>query len=555
MATVKLTREALARKEIGRTDIRGRLAMLLSLFFIGLIFIVPACQLILDGSKHPLTTGFVGPYPTAANSSLVDRIQAVNSTVLKKIDELEAELEETSFLRELCLPPLQFVFTRFLGQGNEKVLVGRQGTLFYGPGVDALVGPPFLDEVQLARRTAAHDLWEEPVQADPVAAIIHFKEQLAQRGIDLLLVPVPVKPSIEPQKLSTRNVQAPLANRSLDDFYRLLKTAGVDVFDSREFLARYAQEHGAAYLATDTHWLPGAMDGVARELAAFIAGRLPNRQRHTEWQLQQEELEGRGDISRMLVLPEKANLYPPQAVVVEQVLNEQKEFWQPERGAEVLLLGDSFTNIFAIDGLGWGRGAGFAEHLSYHLGTPLDVLARNDNGAYVTRDMLATELRRGRDRLAGKRLVIWQFAERELSVGDWRSFDLRLGQKRESGYYTVEPGGEEVVSGLVGAVSRSPRPGSVPYRDNIVTIHLLDIHGPDGPLPVEQALVYGWGMTDNVLTPLASLRPGDSVRLTLSSWEDVEGEYGSYRRSPLDDEMMELELPNWGVLDDESQNK
>jgi hypothetical protein len=36
--------------------------------------------------------------------------------------------------------------------------------------------------------------------------------------------------------------------------------------------------------------------------------------------------------------------------------------------------------------------------------------------------------------------------------------------------------------------------------------------------------------------------------MSLSAWEEVEGEYGSYRRSPLDDEMMELELPNWGTL-------
>jgi hypothetical protein len=107
------------------------------------------------------------------------------------------------------------------------------------------------------------------------------------------------------------------------------------------------------------------------------------------------------------------------------------------------------------------------------------------------------------------------------------------------------------VTGVVSAVSRSPRPGAVPYRDNIITLHLIDLQGENGKLAADQALVYCWGMRDNELTGLAALRPGDTVSLALTGWEEVEGEYGSYRRTPLDDEMMELETPNWGNVIDE----
>ena len=58
-------------------------------------------------------------------------------------------------------------------------------------------------------------------------------------------------------------------------------------------------------------------------------------------------------------------------------------------------------------------------------------------------------------------------------------------------------------------------------------------------------------MRDNRLTGLANLRPGDTVTLALTGWDAVEGEYGSYRRTALDDEMMELEIPNWGRAIDE----
>ena len=98
--------------------------------------------------------------------------------------------------------------------------------------------------------------------------------------------------------------------------------------------------------------------------------------------------------------------------------------WEPDASADVLLLGDSFTNIFTLEGMGWGSASGLAPHLALALGRPLDVIAQNDSGAYATRQALARELAAGQDRLAGKRVVIWEFASRELSVGDWKPLTL-----------------------------------------------------------------------------------------------------------------------------------
>lgn len=81
--------------------------------------------------------------------------------------------------------------------------------------------------------------------------------------------------------------------------------------------------------------------------------------------------------------------------------------------------------------MGWGEGAGLAEHLAYHLGQPIDWIARNDAGAYATREMLSSQMAQGRNRLAGKRVVVWQFAARELAVGDWRSVVRQQGSLEE----------------------------------------------------------------------------------------------------------------------------
>jgi alginate O-acetyltransferase complex protein AlgJ len=74
--------------------------------------------------------------------------------------------------------------------------------------------------------------------------------------------------------------------------------------------------------------------------------------------------------------------------------------------------------------MGWGNASSLAPHLALALGRPLDVIAQNDSGAFATRQALSRELQAGQDRLAGKRVVIWEFAARELSVGDWKPLEF-----------------------------------------------------------------------------------------------------------------------------------
>lgn len=91
----------------------------------------------------------------------------------------------------------------------------------------------------------------------------------------------------------------------------------------------------------------------------------------------------------------------------------------------MLLLGDSFANIYALGSMGWGASAGLAEQLALALNRPVDAIRRNDAGAHATREMLALELARGCNRLAGKKVVVWEFAARELAQGDWKFLDLK----------------------------------------------------------------------------------------------------------------------------------
>ncbi len=549
----KMSREAIAKIEIGHTAISRYLALALSLFFVGVIFLVPLSQFVVDhGGRKPVSFFQSGDKGIKGTQSFTQIVQNKNNDLLQDLHHLESTLEGDSFLKKFFLPLLQYIFSRFLEQGNNKVIIGNEGWLYYWPGVDFLVGQPFLSPEQLQARVKPRAVWEKKVQPDPVKAIVDLKKQLAARGIELLLVPVPTKSSIHPERLSSRSPVRPLANRSWSQFALLMEENGVHLFDARSVLAEYAEKHGEAFLATDTHWTPGAMQVVAEGVAAYIKALSVVGEETTLLQLHPKHIAGLGDIGKMLILPDTVQRYPEQKVEIRQVTTPQREFWQPYRNAEILLLGDSFTNIYSVNSLGWGAGAGFAEHLSYSLQRPLDLLARNDSGAYISREILAGEMRRGRDRLSSKKLVVWQFADRELSQGNWKLIDLSFAEPSGStAFHVTPPGAKIAVTGVISEISRSPEPGSGPYRDNILTLHLVDLQVAGKALEKGQALVYGWGMRDNQLTEMSALRAGDTISLSLVSWQEVEGEYGSYRRSSLDDEMIELESPNWGELTNE----
>jgi alginate O-acetyltransferase complex protein AlgJ len=209
-------------------------------------------------------------------------------------------------------------------------------------------------------------------------------------------------------------------------------------------------------------------------------------------------------------------------------------------------MGDSFCNIYSLSEMGWGDSAGFAEHLSLALGQPLDRLVINAGGAHSARQELVRGISAGRNRLAGKRVVIYQFAARELSFGNWRLFNLPESSPppRE----TFGLGTELVVQGRVSAIARLPQPGSVPYKDCLIAIHLTQVRAGSAGAIKEELLVYALGMRDKRWLPVALVPVGTEVRCRLRDWAKVEGKYGSYNRAELDNIDL-LSLPTYWAED------
>lgn len=402
----------LLRRGVIATEVSRPMAWLLTALFIAAIFVVPLAQAYIEHNEEeesPLFDLFRRP-PTAEN-----------------LRQVEKSIEDAAYVKAWVQPRVQLALTTFGRVGNKLAVVGREGWLYYTPGVLHVGGPGFLEPaVQQARQREALDAdAEDPLHADPMPAILEFARALAARSIHLVLLPMPDKAGLAPGQLAGgqlargegRNVWA--FNADHDRFLDALQSAGVSVLDARKSVPESAD--APLYLSQDTHYTPAFMERISRDLATLVqdVGALPRLQAAPFHSVEQR-VERVGDLVDMLKLPEEQAHFLPQSVIVHQVQDANGEAWEPSATADVLLLGDSFTNIFSLEGMGWGAAAGLGAQLSLALQRPVDVIAQNDSGAFATRQALSRELAAGEDRLAGKRVVIWEFAARELSVGNWK---------------------------------------------------------------------------------------------------------------------------------------
>jgi alginate O-acetyltransferase complex protein AlgJ len=399
------------RRGILRTDVARPIAGVLLGTFVLVIAAVPIGQTVRDA-----VTG----------DDFVLRDLFRRAPTRDNIKQVEEDLEKASTVRAFVRPRVQALLTRWGGFGNSKAVVGRGGWLFYGPGVAAVGGPGFLDlGVQRARQKAALDAGDPALFPDPRPAILDFARFLARRGIALVVLLVPDKAGLQPNELHGRagtGAREPAKNADSDRLAAELRAANVWVLDpSPERLAPGAAPY---FLVQDTHWTPAWMHVVAGQLARLLVeqAKLPALAPRI-WRTVPRVVARVGDVTDMLGLPDDQKLFAPEEATVLEVRDAQDRRFEPNGAADVLLLGDSFTNVFSLEPMGWGEGAGFGAHLAAALGRDVDVIAQNDSGSFATRQLLWNALAGGEDRLKGKRAVVWEFAARELAVGNWKPLD------------------------------------------------------------------------------------------------------------------------------------
>ena len=429
----------------------------------------------------------------------------------------ENKIDDESAIVLALRPKYQLAVWNLFSDPGEKVVLGAAGDcigkscdrgeakpedkwLFYRQDVEFLVQPSPLDV-----RSAKLD--------NPVKAIERFRDQLKAKGVELLVVITPGKPSIYPERLTgVSDASLDAAGNAAGDAAGVgtaagLQSHGKKILDSltragintvdlyTPLLAAKSRDsvEGPLYLNDDTHWTPRGAELAAAEIAAAV-NRLESDRKiklkdlrgvypELGYRAKDSVADRMGDIGEMSGL-NKFGVFKTQRVVghVVSQLNIMREIesnpdfdaavdsawkmcnekfkdkakidscynyhWKVQeelceksgakicaqqstlnstesvfkddfRKSEILILGDSFSRIYQTDS---PVNAGWIAHFAKNMNRPVASIVSDGGASTLVREKLA----RKASVLKGKKLLIWEFVERDLRFGaeGWKDVEF-----------------------------------------------------------------------------------------------------------------------------------
>jgi len=324
----------------------------------------------------------------------------------------ENDLKKSCRLAGMLRPSIQYAKFLLLADVGDKAILGRSNWFFYKPAVQYLIEPLPTDSLY--------------GRADVLSAIISFRDQLAQRGIKLLVVPVPNKATIYPEMLTHRAKDSQQSvNPKTIDIFSKLQESGVEIVDLFNLFTEARKrlspgDNTRYYLTQDSHWSPDGMRLAAQTVAMRILDLGSTENGKVKYHLKTTTVERYGDIFKMMRVPQIESSFKPETIICTQVINaDTGKLYQDDPNSQVLIIGDSFLRIYSRDEPG---SAGFIEHLACELGFPLTSVVNDGGASTLVRQVLS----RRPTLLKNKKLVIWEFVERDIRFGTegWQQVQL-----------------------------------------------------------------------------------------------------------------------------------
>jgi hypothetical protein len=295
-----------------------------------------------------------------------------------------------------------------LEKKNNAAVAGADGWLFFGGELRLLSLARFWGS-DAAKTSRAH----KPELADPVPAIVDFQQQLKAHGIELVVVPVPPKASVYPERIIPGfDVRANDPAPVLHQFYDELRSAGIDVLDlSASFIQKRDDSRGPVFCKTDSHWSGIGCVLAAQAIAEKIRPKLANAPAAKEYVADWKDVQITGDLDGLLAHDTRK---PGAEKIAIQTVSEKGNgrAVEPDPNSPVLLLGDSHTLVYH-DFL--AERAGLLDQLALQLGFAPDLIGTRGSGATPVRINLYRHAAKDSAYLGKKKVVVWCFAAREFT--------------------------------------------------------------------------------------------------------------------------------------------
>ncbi len=282
--------------------------------------------------------------------------------------------------------------------------------------------------VRELRHLSTGRFWEKPWEevaanaTDPVPSMVEFKHLLEERGIKLVLVPVPAKARVYPEKLDQNF--APGDAGEITPFLELLRSQGLTVIDLEDHFRgrREAGDLTQWYCAQDAHFSPAAIVALAELVGAELGVKSSESRAMT---LSEKEISITGD---QVAGSEWEGKLPGENLTLRSVTSQGNRGVESNPESPFLLMGDSHTLVFhqgKENGMHC-RGAGLLDHLSYRFGEAFDLVGVRGSGLVQVRKQLYYRATAEPGFWDRKKLVVWVFSEREFTQSTDRIMSIPL---------------------------------------------------------------------------------------------------------------------------------
>lgn len=271
--------------------------------------------------------------------------------------------------------------------------------------------------------------------------IADYAQQLRSRGIDLIVVPVPPKVLVYPDKLACSS-KIPLKSRQPARLDSPLKAA-MDELSSRKvtvvdilpaLLAHRDGKSGTAFPKTSSTWSPVGVQLAAKEIAAAVSA---------------SKAGGRGTVTGITAEPitvtftgglgiGEPNMKPEtfQTSKIGRISGGKvRSLAFDTSGGSLLVMGDS--NILAWRETNNPQGSlpafcSVAEQLAAELQLIPDVLSSTSDGRNAPRLRILRERTNGNGMLGSTKAIVWIIPALELASPNWQRVPLELEFSLES---------------------------------------------------------------------------------------------------------------------------